>query len=126
MARQPETPTDGVFINCPFDQEYEHLFDSLIFAVFACGFHARSAREADDGGEARVTKLLRITRNWLTTVSGRRLVGGKQIVKLYTQFRDEFAQLAETADLDPADVSYRDFAALAVVWLADREPRLCG
>ena len=50
----------SVFINCPFDGEYERLFRALVFAVQACGFRPRSALELDDGSEVRLGKILRI------------------------------------------------------------------
>ncbi len=49
-----------VFINRPFDSRYQRLFAAIHFAVFDCGFQARSAREADDGTEVRIEKLLDI------------------------------------------------------------------
>jgi len=51
---------DSVFINCPFDQEYERLFQALFFAIHDCGFVARCALEASDSGEARIKKILDI------------------------------------------------------------------
>jgi len=45
---------DSVFINCPFDEEYEELFDAVVFAVHDCGFAARCALEARDAGRAIV------------------------------------------------------------------------
>lgn len=51
---------DNVFINCPFDQEYKPLFDAIVFAVFDCGFLARSALEEDDAGEPRFNKIVKI------------------------------------------------------------------
>jgi hypothetical protein len=52
--------TDNVFINCPFDEDYQSSFRALVFTVHACGFRARCAFELDDGGEARIEKLYRI------------------------------------------------------------------
>lgn len=49
-----------VFINCPFDQEFGPSFRALVFAVLACGFRARCAREMDDAAETRIDKLYRI------------------------------------------------------------------
>ncbi|MGH7024802.1 MAG: hypothetical protein ACREEB_14600 [Caulobacteraceae bacterium] len=54
------SPPDDVFINCPFDDAYARTFEALIFAVTACGFRARSARELDDGGQTRFEKLCEI------------------------------------------------------------------
>lgn len=50
----------AVFINCPFDAEYKPLFEAMIFAVFHCGFVARSAQEIDDSGQVRIGKIFRI------------------------------------------------------------------
>lgn len=49
-----------VFVNCPFDDDFAPGFRALIFAVTACGFRARCARELDDAAETRIDKLYRI------------------------------------------------------------------
>lgn len=49
-----------VFINCPFDSTYSPHFRAIVFAVLACGLHARCALEIDDAGETRIEKLYRI------------------------------------------------------------------
>jgi hypothetical protein len=51
---------DDVFINCPFDAEYDPLFKAIVFTVFACGFRPRSAKELDDAGDTRFDKIMRI------------------------------------------------------------------
>lgn len=51
---------ESVFINCPFDDEYQPLLWALVFAVQDCGFVARSALERDDGSEVRIDKIRRI------------------------------------------------------------------
>ena len=56
----PAAYEDSVFLNVPFDEKYSRLFDALVFAVHDCGFIARSAREVDDSGQARVLKILDI------------------------------------------------------------------
>ncbi len=50
----------NVFINCPFDRPYKRIFDALVFAVFDCGFVARSALEITNTAEVRVDKIARI------------------------------------------------------------------
>jgi hypothetical protein len=52
-------PADAkdVFINCPFDAEYRPLFEAVVFAVYDCGFIARSALEVDDGSQVRIDKV---------------------------------------------------------------------
>ena len=57
MADEASTSPDDVFINCPFDDGYAATFQALIFTIYACGFRPRSARELDDGGQARIEKL---------------------------------------------------------------------
>jgi hypothetical protein len=51
-------PELQVFINCPFDPAYKPLFDAIVFAVFDCGFQARSALEVDDGSQVRFEKIV--------------------------------------------------------------------
>lgn len=52
--------TSSVFINCPFDQEYLPIFHAIVFAIFDCGYIARSTLEIDDGSEVRIDKIARI------------------------------------------------------------------
>lgn len=54
---------NNVFINCPFDEEYQELWVASVFAVVACGFNARCALEVDNGGQPRIEKLLDIIRD---------------------------------------------------------------
>lgn len=59
---QPE-PSDydrSVFINCPFDADYQRLLNGIVFAVFDCGFIPRCALETGDGGQARIEKIYAI------------------------------------------------------------------
>jgi hypothetical protein len=51
---------ESVFLNVPFDDAYRKVFHALIFAVYDCGFVARSALESDDGTEVRIEKLYTI------------------------------------------------------------------
>ncbi len=51
-------PSNFVFLNCPFDDEYKPIFDALVFTVHACGFRIRCARE-DSGTDAiRIHKII--------------------------------------------------------------------
>ena len=47
----------NVFVNCPFDDAYQPIFDAIVFAVHDCGFIARCALEEEDSGTVRVSKL---------------------------------------------------------------------
>ena len=55
-------PTEAVFLNVPFDPEYQPLFEAMLFAVYDCGFKPRCAKEAADSGEIRVQKIAGIIR----------------------------------------------------------------
>jgi hypothetical protein len=48
---------DSVFVNCPFDDAYRSLFESIVFAVHDCGYIARSALEVDDASQVRIEKI---------------------------------------------------------------------
>jgi hypothetical protein len=51
---------DNVFVNCPFDSEYEPIFHAVVFSIHDCGYVARCALEADDSGDVRIEKILAI------------------------------------------------------------------
>ena len=51
---------DNVLLNVPFDAKYARIFQALVFAVYDCGFVARSAMEVEDSGQVRVEKILDI------------------------------------------------------------------
>lgn len=53
----------NVFINCPFDLEYQPLFRALVFAIEACGYHVRCALEVEDSGEVRANKIIKIVKS---------------------------------------------------------------
>jgi len=49
-----------VFINCPFDEAYWPMLKTIVFVIHACSLVPRCAMEADDAGEERLGKILRI------------------------------------------------------------------
>ena len=48
----------SVFINCPYDREYQPIFDAIVFATVCCGFLPRRAIES---GCTSVPSMDRIT-----------------------------------------------------------------
>lgn len=60
MAGSETTSVDDVFINCPFDAAYGAIFQAIVFAIFACEFRPRSARELEDSAQPRIEKLYAI------------------------------------------------------------------
>lgn len=49
----------SVFINCPYDPQFQDLLWAIVFAVAAHGFVPRSARETDGSAEPRFLRILR-------------------------------------------------------------------
>ncbi len=47
-----------VFINCPFDQEYQSTFDAIIFTIVCCGFTPCSALESETVADVRIDRIL--------------------------------------------------------------------
>ena len=56
----PAAPSASVFINCPFDRQYQPLFDAVVFCVVACGFEPRCTLELTDAGEVRIENIYRL------------------------------------------------------------------
>ena len=50
----------SVFVNCPFDDEYRHVFESTVFAIHDCGYIARCALEVNDSSQVRIEKICTI------------------------------------------------------------------
>ncbi len=47
----------SVFINCPFDEDFQPLLHAIVFVVLYLGFEPRLATERDDAGESRLDKI---------------------------------------------------------------------
>lgn len=48
----------SVFINCPYDEAYQTIFDGIVFAIICCGFIPRCAIEKEQVSEPRLTRIL--------------------------------------------------------------------
>jgi hypothetical protein len=59
-VRQTANYDDNVFINCPFEDEYNPLFRATTFTIFDCGFNARSALEEFSISRNRLTRIMKI------------------------------------------------------------------
>ena len=51
---------DNVFINCPFDTEFDNLKNAIVFAIFDCGFTPRCALEISDNGSVRFDNIKKL------------------------------------------------------------------
>jgi hypothetical protein len=61
MARIPYR--ESIFLNVPFDRQYRRLMEALVFAIYECGFVARSALESDDAAVVRIHKIQALIRD---------------------------------------------------------------
>lgn len=60
MSVSSQEFSNNVFINCPFDTEYKHLFRAMVFTIQACGFTPRCALEESGTDDIRILKILGI------------------------------------------------------------------
>jgi hypothetical protein len=59
----PHDYAESVFINCPFDKDYESLFRAIFFAIRDLNLKPRSAMHVSDGGQPRINKILELIEN---------------------------------------------------------------
>lgn len=60
MGKYSKNFTKNVFINCPFDDDYAHLYRAIIFTIHDIGFRPRCARETNNAAQIRLEKILEI------------------------------------------------------------------
>ena len=61
-------PTDddfdrSAFVNCPFDEDYDHILQAVLFCLVRFGLKPRIATERSDTGEPRVNKIVNLIRS---------------------------------------------------------------
>lgn len=59
MATAPDFDR-SVFINCPFDKEFEPILQAMLFCIVYLGMRPRVARERADAAEVRVEKIIEL------------------------------------------------------------------
>jgi hypothetical protein len=60
MTRPVPPFEKSVFVNCPFDSDYQDLMLAIVFSVAAHGFVPRTARESEGDPEPRFSRILRM------------------------------------------------------------------
>ena len=48
----------SVFVNCPFDEDYDHILQAVLFCLVRFGLKPRIATERSDAGESRFSKIV--------------------------------------------------------------------
>lgn len=51
---------ESVFINCPFDQNYDAIFNAILFTVHRCGFVLRCSKEYEDSSGIRIKNIINL------------------------------------------------------------------
>lgn len=57
---EPDNYQMSIFVNCPFDDEFQVLFEAIIFGILSCGFIPRCAKESMNSDEIRINKIISI------------------------------------------------------------------
>jgi hypothetical protein len=58
--KQIEDYNRNVFINCPFDKDYEEIFQAILFTVHRCHFILRCSKEFEDSSRIRIKNIIRL------------------------------------------------------------------
>jgi hypothetical protein len=54
----PQGFSKNVFINCPFDSQYDSLLRPILFTIIYLGYNPQIASQTSDSGEQRINKIL--------------------------------------------------------------------
>lgn len=52
----------NVFINCPFDDDYNEIFNAILFVTHRCGFILRCSKEYEDSNGIRIKNIIELIR----------------------------------------------------------------
>lgn len=50
----------NVFINCPFDDDYDKIFNAILFVTHKCGFVLRCSKEYEDSSSIRIQNIIQL------------------------------------------------------------------
>jgi hypothetical protein len=53
---------ENVFVNCPFDDDYQRMLQPMLFTIISVGLRPRIALESFDSGKPRIEKILALIR----------------------------------------------------------------
>ena len=48
---------ESVFVNCPFDKDFEPILQAILFCIVWCGLTPRLSKETDNAAEPRLDKI---------------------------------------------------------------------
>jgi len=67
---------------------------------------------------AREGEAIRVTRDWLSTSSGKTIPGGAHIYRQYSRFGGELPSLCRTLKLEGPELTFNDYANIVTAWVA--------
>jgi hypothetical protein len=120
-----------VFLNCPFDRQYEELFRGILFCKACLILDAEPYRcqkfISDIAGQDIKSHTndahtaVRVVRDWLRSVNRRgNLPGGAAGWHDYSIFRQEIPALLSSLQLRHDELTFQDYTSLIALWLKDR------
>lgn len=84
------------------------------FQTFISDIAGQDIRSHNNSEESAIKE----TRNWLSSVTKRRIPGGKEIFRRYKEFRGELPELCKEAKIDTDELTYNDYANFVEEWLS--------
>ncbi len=66
----------------------------------------------------REGQAIRVTRDWLSTSSGRTIPGGAHIYRQYGRFKRELPSLCQRLKLKRSEMTFNDYANIVTAWVA--------
>lgn len=67
---------------------------------------------------AREGQAIRVTRDWLSTSSGKAIPGGAHIFRQYMRFKTELPSLCRALKLKRTEMTFNDYANIVTAWVA--------
>lgn len=98
----PEQFNRCVFVNCPFDEEFEPLLQAILFTLIYFGLCPRIATEDDNANETRIDKIKRLIQSSKYSVH--------DLSRCQAQVEGEFARLNMPFELG-IDMGCRQFGS---------------
>jgi|ERR1051326_5652002 hypothetical protein len=118
-----------VFVNCPFDGEYQPFFHAIVFVVIRSGFDPRCALETDDSSEnsqdihshqGKIAALIEELAGWLRNHRRDPTVpGGRKMAQEFSVFRKQMPRICARRKLEPEELTFGDYADMIAEYIAE-------
>jgi hypothetical protein len=95
--------------NCLILDKEQYRYQKFISDISGQDIRAHQASEA---------QAIRVTRDWLSTCSGRAIPGGAHIFGQYNRFNEDLPELCRRLKLKRAEMTFNDYANIVTTWVA--------